>query len=68
MDRFLMLIDGDWVDSESRDYIEVIQRIMRDNQLQHFETAELSKIAPPVQLAARSAPADEISQIEIGLD
>ena len=24
MERFLMLIDGDWVDSESRDYIEVI--------------------------------------------
>lgn len=24
MDRFLMLIDGDWVDSESREYIEVV--------------------------------------------
>jgi len=24
MDRFLMLIDGDWVDSESHEYIEVV--------------------------------------------
>ena len=30
MERFLMLIDGDWVDSESREYIEIVNPANED--------------------------------------
>ncbi len=51
-----------------RDYIQVVQRVMRDNQLQHFETVELTKIAAPVRLAARAAGFDRPAQNGTVLD